>query len=752
MDNLDFDIEKYLFKNSKSLKDYILLIRNNLFIFITISSVILIAAVSYAIYAKNIYKSTVTLKITKQKQSILESATVPNSSSLEDDRFIANELEVMTNHDTRARYAKALIDSFNNSKDKDYFTVIKNLDGKGINGHKTVKQLTELLKYIVSAEQKPGLDVVDIAAESPSPYEAGLIANTCANQYKELNLEENRDQLTSIRKFLEKQSSEKLSELNNAEDTLKDFQERGGIIALDEQSKALINQLSQLDAQRDAAKIDLMTSTEVLNQSKNELNKQDPHLTEYLENQTSKTYIDVLQKQIAELQMNRDLATANNNSRIDVTEKIKDYDQRIAELKQKLNSLINEIKVGAYSSSPEQVRDLTQKLVEEEINNHSLKIKLSEIQAIVDKYEASFYRLPKKSIELAQFERKRESMKQLYLLVDKKYQEAMINELSQPGNVHIIGMGQIPDLPAKPHRILIIIVGFIAGISCGFSFLLIRNYFDDTVKNPRDIQDKNINMLSWIPEYKMNGKKGTKKHEFIILDQPDSSSGEAFRALRARIQFSRIDSGPVKTILVTSSAEQEGKTVVALNLAGSYAKSNKKTLLIDCDLRKPRVHKILGVNKNPGLVNYLFNQIPLETIIWHSESIDNLYYVNAGSIPPDPAEIIESKAMRNFLEEMRNRFDIIILDSAPIIAVIDSEILAKMVDGTILVVSADKTDTRLMLEAVDLLKKDGVPFIGAVLNNFKYKNGYGYYYKYYYNYEAEKKKDKRREKEKEKNV
>ena len=184
--------------------------------------------------------------------------------------------------------------------------------------------------------------------------------------------------------------------------------------------------------------------------------------------------------------------------------------------------------------------------------------------------------------------------------------------------------------------------------------------------------------------------------------------------------------------------------MLLLNLAGSYAKSNKKTLLIDCDLRKPRVHKILGVNKNPGLVNYLFNQAPLENIIWHSESIDNLYYICSGSIPPDPAEVMESKAMKNFLEEMRNRFDIIILDSAPVIAVIDSEILAKMVDGTILVVSADKTETKLMLDAVDLLKKDGVPFLGTVLNNFKYKNGYGYYYKYYYSYESERTKRQKR--------
>ena len=172
--------------NSKSLKDYILLIRNNLGIFFTIALVIIAAAVAYAILAKDIYKSTVTLKITSQKQSVLSSTSnlLPEISSMADDRFIANELEVITNYDTRERYAKALIDSFNNAKDKNLFAVLKDEDGTGVDGHKTVKQITELLKYNVSAEQKEGMDVVEISAESPSPYEAALIANTCANQYK----------------------------------------------------------------------------------------------------------------------------------------------------------------------------------------------------------------------------------------------------------------------------------------------------------------------------------------------------------------------------------------------------------------------------------------------------------------------------------------------------------------------------------------------------------------------------------------
>ena len=141
----------------------------------------------------------------------------------------------------------------------------------------------------------------------------------------------------------------------------------------------------------------------------------------------------------------------------------------------------------------------------------------------------------------------------------------------------------------------------------------------------------------------------------------------------------------------------------------------------------------MNAQKTPGLVDYLFNKARLEEIIKNSK-INNLSYVTSGTIPPDPAEVLESNAMKNFLDEMKNRFDIIIIDSAPIVAVIDSEILSRIVDGTILVVSADKTETELMTDAVELIKNDKVPFLGTVLNNFKYKNGYGYYYKYYYHY------------------
>ena len=165
----------------------------------------------------------------------------------------------------------------------------------------------------------------------------------------------------------------------------------------------------------------------------------------------------------------------------------------------------------------------------------------------------------------------------------------------------------------------------------------------------------------------------------------------------------------------------------------------------------------MKVQRIPGLVDFLFSTVELEEIILNactddlnnitngatelkdiirSSSLNNLSYITTGTIPPDPAEVLESIAMKNFLEKMKNRFDIVIIDSAPIIPVIDSLILSRLADGTILVVSADRTEMELMVDAIDLMKKDNVPFLGTVLNNFKCKKGYGYYSKYYYNYSS----------------
>jgi tyrosine-protein kinase Etk/Wzc len=724
--------KKHLHLESKSLNDYLVLIRNNIKTFLFFSLLIITLTLIYAVLAKNIYKSTVTVRITQQNQNVLKNTQDILDTELLD-RFIATEIGVIGNYNTREIVARALIDSFETAKNQNIFDLVKAKKNEGINGHKTVEHLAGVLSGAITAEQIPGTDAVEISAESTSPFEAALIANTCAIEYQKVNLASNREKLTNIRKFLEKQNQEKLAELQTAEDTLMKVQEKSGLISVDVQSQGLLDQLSSLDAQKQETKIELMTSNEVLKQYKFFLNKQDPQLVDYLENATSQAYITALQQQIADLQVNRDLAVSIKNPNVDISNKVKEYDQRIGELKTKLNSAINSIKSEGFSGNPEQVSHLAQQLIEEQIKNSTLSVKFDQLETLTKQYEQKLKSLPKASTELSQFQRKREVLQQSFLEVNQKFQEAMINELSQSGNVFLIGKGRIPDSPEKPNRKLIIMFGFILGPCLAFFFLLIKDYFNDKIESPDDIEKNDIHLLAWIPQLTTSGKISEEKIDLTVFYELDSPINEAFKAIKTRIQFSTADSDSPKQILVTSPAEHEGKTFVAINLAGTFAQSNKRTLLIDCDLRRPRIHTVMGVNKNPGVTDYLTNKATLEEIIKVIKP-NNLSYITAGSIPSHPVEVIESKAMQNFLHEMRDFFDVVIIDTAPIVAVIDAEILSKLVDGTILVLSADKTETKLMMNAVEIIKNNRVPFLGTVLNNFKKKSGYGYYYKYHYNY------------------
>ena len=192
---------------------------------------------------------------------------------------------------------------------------------------------------------------------------------------------------------------------------------------------------------------------------------------------------------------------------VDVSSKVQDYDHRIAELKQKLNSTIGTIKADAFSGNPEQVRDLAQRLIEEQIRNSTLSVQLEQLEVAIRKAEGKLRRLPKTSTALSQYQRERESLQQMFLLLNEKYQESMINELSESGNVLIINPAVIPDVPSKPNRLFIILIGFILGPIVAFSLILIKDHFDDTVKTPDDIEKNDISFLSWVPHTNNNSYK-----------------------------------------------------------------------------------------------------------------------------------------------------------------------------------------------------------------------------------------------------
>lgn len=707
-----------------SLKDYYIILRVNYLKILLITAVAVLVAGIYAYRSLDIYKSTTMLKLSKPPGNILEA---PLISQFSDNKslFVLNEIEILKSYTIREKVAQALVDSFQTNKTKQFFLIL-NREKKTL---LPVYNLVKMLGEKTTIEQKKDLELIDITIESPSPYEAALIANIYAEVYRDLNLSYNRTQMINVRHFLEKQSNDKLNRLVETENSLKSYQEKGGIIALDEQTRALVGQLTDFESQKNAVKIELTMAEKIVADYKKELQKQEPGIASYMDKYAIEPYLQELQKEIARYELKKDITTGNINPEL-----IKDYNNKISELKDKRDKKLEVFKAGMLASSSDEVKLLIQKVLEQEIKYHSLLASYKELSSIVTQYENQFNQLPKRTIDLARLEREKAESEKLYILIQEKYQEAMINEESTPGNVLIIDVARIEPVPYKPNRMLILLTGLILGLGMGVGFVLIINHFDNTIKTPEDIEKLNINLLGWVPQIEHTDNDVAKDYEFIVARKPNSIPSEAYRALRTRIQFSKVGKDAIKTILMTSGSPQEGKTVSSVNLAASFAIAGKKTLIIDCDLRKPRIHKLFNTQKSPGFIDYLFENTSLEKIIRESE-IKGLYYISSGVIPHNPAEVLGSNNFLEMINKLKNDFDVIIIDSPPVLSVTDAEILSRLSDVSILITAANVTEIEIMKKSVELLMNDEGTFIGVVLNNFIYRNGYGSYYKNYYYYQ-----------------
>ncbi|MBC2397109.1 CpsD/CapB family tyrosine-protein kinase [Clostridium tetanomorphum] len=239
------------------------------------------------------------------------------------------------------------------------------------------------------------------------------------------------------------------------------------------------------------------------------------------------------------------------------------------------------------------------------------------------------------------------------------------------------------------------------------------------------------------------------KVDLISVKDPKSPISEAYRTLRTNIQFSSFDK-KIQTIVITSSGPGEGKSTTSSNLAVVMAQGGSKTIIIDCDQRKPRLHKLFSLSNESGLSDLLAGNTEFSQAV-HKTEIENLDILPAGTRPPNPSELLSSKKMGSFIEELRGEYDCIILDTPPVIAVTDAQLLASKADGCVLVLSAGEVEREAAMKAKELLEKVQAKIIGVVLNKLEVseKGYYGYYYHYYYGNDGEKIKKKKSKNSKE---
>jgi len=216
--------------------------------------------------------------------------------------------------------------------------------------------------------------------------------------------------------------------------------------------------------------------------------------------------------------------------------------------------------------------------------------------------------------------------------------------------------------------------------------------------------------------------------KLIVKTDPKSFVSEQFRIARTNINFSKPD-GELTTLLFTSSVQAEGKSTSSGNLACLFAQEGKKVILIDADMRKPTVQYTFHLTNTIGLSNILAQNTPVMDAVKETD-IENLHIITSGPIPPNPAELLSSKAMDEMVAELKKHYDLVIFDAPPVLSVTDAQILANKCEGTVLVISAGATDKNSVLKAKELLEASKAKIIGTVLNNFKLEKDH-YYYQYY---------------------
>ncbi|MBN2106757.1 MAG: polysaccharide biosynthesis tyrosine autokinase [Deltaproteobacteria bacterium] len=337
-----------------------------------------------------------------------------------------------------------------------------------------------------------------------------------------------------------------------------------------------------------------------------------------------------------------------------------------------------------------------------------------------------------KAVEYMGLRRDALSAQDMYSILLKKFKEISVAENVKMDNIRFIDKAEVPFIPIRPRRGRDIVLACMFGCLCAFSVAFFLEYLDQGIHLPEDIKNHlHIPSLGIIPLSGEPPADGA-EHYLETINAPRSQSSESYRGIRTSILFSLADKEP-QSILVTSAVAEEGKTTTAANLAIVMAQYGYKVVLIDSDFHRPRVRKLFSIPQEEGLSNLLVGNKEIKDALFETY-VKNLYIIPSGPIPPNPSEILGSKRMQILVSQLKLRFNKIIIDSSPIVPLSDSLVMAKSVDGVVLVVKAGKTPRKVVRAAVEKFEGINAPILGAVLNSVDIKNAGYYYSRQYYGY------------------
>ena len=573
-----------------------------------------------------------------------------------------------------------------------------------------------------------GTDVLQVSYRSTNPQEARNVVNTIIKNYLESNISSNRTEAKAAKEFLSSQLPKVEEQLKQAEANLRAFKEKNNLVVLDVEAKSGLESLSNLYATINQIQGQL-AAVETRSQS---LQKEIKLNTQEAIDLTALSQSTAVQQALTEYQsIQRDIAVARTTYSSQHPT-IVSLTLKEAALKQELESRVAQT-IGSSKSLPQQRRQVgiltqsfTQDLVKSEVEKLALRSQLEELQKVFTDNRKRLDSLPRLEEKQLQLQRKLSVAQGTYEQLLKQFQIVQIVESQNVGNAKLVEEGTVASRISPVISLNLSLGGFLA-ILLGLGTALLLEAMDRSLKNIEEAKLLlALPLLGTVPLItgKENKSIGDGNQNSPLIAQSYALTN-SFEIIQTNLNFSLPDQH-LQVILVTSATQGEGKSFVAANLATVMAKRGRRVLLVDADMRRPRQHKIWQESNVKGLSNILSNQTYLEEII--IQPLPNLDLLTAGTVPPNPVTLLDSHSMEDLINQARNNYDFVIIDSSPLMAVADPLIISKLVDGILLVVRLGQVDSGEVVMAKSLLDQSKTPILGMLLNGISEQNTYGGYY------------------------
>jgi succinoglycan biosynthesis transport protein ExoP len=723
------------------LRDYLRVIQKRRWTVITVFAIIVITVVIHAFTATPIYEATTRLIIDKENPNVVSIQEVMAFDASGTD-YYQTQYRIIESRTV----AREVIRRLNLDKSEEFFPqpkddVISNVK-RSI--QETIAFWKDSIASLLKTEQKattkkiaeyepdsPLVEdfikrievtpirnsrLVDVNFQAKDPALTATILNTLANAYIDQNLETKLSAVQDAVKWLHSRIQEERKKVEKAEQALLRYKEKHSIVT------DFSSDVENITAQKLA-----QLNTQVVEVESERVEAE----TRYKQAMALSGTPDMLDS-IPEV-LNNELILQIKAMEVELYKRMSELSKRYGQKHPQMVAIESELKTLNKRKTQEVNRVITSLKNEYRV----ILAKENSLKNALAKQKKDSLELNQKAIKYGVLRREAESARHMYELLIKRFKETSLTEDMKTGNIRVIDKAEVPKDPVKPKKKLNIFLASILGLFMGIGLAFFFEYLDNTIKIPEDVkQHLKIPYLGLTPLFSTKNKWNQREDtspELVTFNYPKSTASESYRGIRTNIRFSSAESVP-QVILITSAGPQEGKSITTANLAVTMAQADSKVIILDCDMRKPQIHKIFGIAKEHGISNLLVGTSNVRGAIIHTR-IPNLDVIPSGPIPPNPSELLGSTRMARLLNALRKEYAHILIDSPPSAAVTDAVVLSKSVDGVILVISAGHTAREIVKNSVAQFGAVSSSILGAVLNGVDMsRDGYHYYQYYYYYY------------------